>query len=332
MHSVASPYQHLSVCRTLLTCLFILSLSLFFRCKAYNATQLIIFMAEIFDSYMKKRLVDVALGRRRVKSLSTATLPLEMVTFQGNGKYRVQSQSTPSLQYDVDLVTGFCECTAGENGSLCKHQAACADYSMTVLPQVFTATTENRRWLASVAVGDEKVPPEGFFRGLLEPTLEKEETACASPVQESQESTEIQLMPPEVNVENQDENPHQSPDVGEFVATFQNVVEKYANSDTAAALSTAVRRLKTVKSGNQLNSILQTFGSGLCNKGAGRGKIRCQPTSIARRGPGKPRGAAPLGKGRRPSHLPNPKPKRPRNLSQNIAQNVANAKSHGSGH
>lgn len=125
-------------------------------------------MAEIFDSYMKKRLVDVALGRRRVKTLSTATLPLEMVTFQGNGKYRVQSQSTPSLQYDVDLVTGFCECTTGENGSLCKHQAACADYSMTVLPQVFTATTENRRWLASVAVGDEKIQPESFFRGLLQ--------------------------------------------------------------------------------------------------------------------------------------------------------------------
>ena len=87
-----------------------------------------------------------------------------------------------------------------------------------------------------------------------------------------------------------------------------------------------------MRSGNQLNSILQTLGSGLCSKGAGREKIRCQPTSIARRKAGKPRGAAPLVKGRKPGVLRNPRPKRPRNLSQNVAQNVANAKSHGSGH
>lgn len=119
----------------------------------------------------------------------------------------------------------------------------CADYSMMVLPQVFTATTENRWWLASVTVGNNKAPPEGFYRGLLQPTLQKEETACAFPVRESQESRESPLMPPQSErQDDHDENPYQSPDVSEFVATIQNVVEKYGNSDTAAALSTAVRQ------------------------------------------------------------------------------------------
>lgn len=100
----------------------------------------------------------------------------------------------------------------------------------------------------------------------------------------------------------------------------------------AAAITTAVRRLHQVRSENQLNGLLYNLGSGTCNTGAGRGKIRCQPTSIPRRGPGKPRGAAPLGKGQRPSSIANRKWKRPRSLSSNVSQNVANAKSHGTGH
>ena len=127
-----------------------------------------IFMAEIFDGYMKQRLVNVALGRRKLKSLSSHGLPLESVTPQGNGKYTVQSQSNPSMKYEVDLISGFCECTVGENGDICKHQATCAELSMTTLPQVFTATPKNRHWLASVAVGTKNAPPEAFFKSLVE--------------------------------------------------------------------------------------------------------------------------------------------------------------------
>lgn len=160
-------------------------------------------MAEIFDGYMKQRLVEVALGRRKLKSISMATLPLDTVTSQGNGKYTVQSQSTPSLQYEVDLTTGFCKCTVGENGSLCKHQATCADYSMTALPQVFTATTENRWWLAAVAVGEENAPPESFFRRLVE-------DGSAPPVCESHTQEISEDQPAQSAHVCQDENPHQS--------------------------------------------------------------------------------------------------------------------------
>ena len=82
-----------------------------------------------------------------------------------------------------------------------------------------------------------------------------------------------------------------------------------------------------------LNSMLYSLGSDFTATGAGRGKIRCQPASITRRGQGKPKGAAPLRKGRKPNSLmQNAKTKRPRNLAENIGKNLANAKSHGSGH
>lgn len=309
-----------------------------------------IFMAEIFDGYMKNRLADVALGRRRRKNtnMRMGTLTLELVTPLGNGKYKVKSQSTPSLQYTVDLETGFCECNVGENGSLCKHQAACAEHSMTILPQVFTATSKNRRWLASVAVGEDKTPPESFFRGLLEPQLsnkENQSTLAAASSTKGQDQLPLPEALPHVSMQ-WEENKHcpldqprleddkQSVDISEFVKALHTITEKYGNEDTADALKTAVKRLHKIKSTNMLNSVLHNLGSDVCTTttGAGRGKIRCQPSSVARRGPGRPKGAAPLGKGRRPNTVAKGKAKRPRNLAENIAANVPNAKSHGSGH
>lgn len=128
------------------------------------------------------------------------------------------------------------------------------------------------------------------------------------------------------------ENHLQTPDTKDLVTAIENAVSLFGKSDTVAALHSLTRKINAVKTTNQLNSLLYSVGSCVARKGAGRGKIPCQPTSIARRGPGRPRGAAALGKGRRPATLPQPKAKRPRNLAKNIKDNVANAKSHGSGH
>lgn len=106
---------------------------------------------------------------------------------------------------------------------------------------------------------------------------------------------------------------------------------KYGNADTLIGIKKFKDRLRLIKSTNQLNSFLNIMGSSM-KKGAGRGKIPCQPTSIARRPPGMPRGAATIGKGRRPSASSTPRSKRPHKLAQNVKSNVANAKSHGTGH
>ncbi|KAG0725763.1 hypothetical protein GWK47_037976 [Chionoecetes opilio] len=92
------------------------------------------------------------------------------------------------------------------------------------------------------------------------------------------------LMMEDLEVDNICNN--QCEDISQFVATLQTMAEKYSNADTVGALSTAVKRLKKVRNTNMLNSLLYELGSDVCTTGPGRGKIRCQPTSIARRGPG----------------------------------------------
>lgn len=64
-------------------------------------------MVEIFDSYMRQRLVDVALSRRRVKSLSAEKTADYAIKVTSKGMYLVQSQSDQTQVYEVDLTIGM---------------------------------------------------------------------------------------------------------------------------------------------------------------------------------------------------------------------------------
>ena len=71
----------------------------FFRTKAYNATQLVMFMAETFNTYMMRRLVDLAIhGRTPQKSKSKLKMgfidPSTVIVCENN-RYRV-----PSSEFD----------------------------------------------------------------------------------------------------------------------------------------------------------------------------------------------------------------------------------------
>lgn len=315
-----------------------LSLPLLLRCKAYNAAQLVVFMAEIFDGYMKQRLVEVALGRRRVKQAWTFnTIPHESVTHMGDLHYSIKSQSEEGTLYSVDLAIGLCTCNVGENGRVCKHQLAAAEYSATVIPQLVNLTPVNRRWIAGVALGSEKVPSITFFEDLItstagvstEPVVQAEKTDVGEIDAEGVDDGDFKEIH-EVTDNEEETTAPPKVDTSSVENTLATVAKRYGNQETVVALEKLQKALGAVKTTNQLNNILHML-TATSKRGAGRGKISCQPTSVARRKPGRPRGAAPLGKGRRPNTVKT-KAKRPRNLALNIRENVANAKSHGSNH
>lgn len=333
-------------------------------------------MVEIFDYYMRQRLVDVALSRRRVKTMSVDKLAVNAVKSFGDGKYNVQSQSEPTKEYEVDLPTGMCSCTKGENGAICKHQVACADYSMTVVPQMLVMTNESRQWLVALALGPDKAPNESFFKKLS--NLQSQDSEGLNAVnslhnylQMETTGTNIQMglhgivkmevavpddgmsealnsnkeniphsqsvvEPNDPSVNSQPMNEDNSHVVAKSRIAAEMLIEataRFGNSQqSVAALDKFMQRIKALKTANQYHSFLHGTGSSVKNGGAGRGKIPCQPTSIARRSTGNPRGAASLSKGRRPTGTATSQAKRPRNLAHNILYNVANAKSHGNNH
>ncbi|KAG0729301.1 hypothetical protein GWK47_030630 [Chionoecetes opilio] len=141
------------------------------RCKAFNTAQLVVFMVEIFDVYMRQRLVDVALGRRRVKNNNIGTVSMQSITSLGVKKFIVKSQTNPDESYDIDLSIGMCTCPK-----------------------------------AALAVGDERTPDESFFRGLTDEPQENERTPDESFRDLTDEPQETILNQKQVKTEKDEED------------------------------------------------------------------------------------------------------------------------------
>lgn len=241
----------------------------------------------------------------------------------------MQSQSDQIQHYEADHTIGMCTCV--------KHQVASAKYDMTAVPQILVLDCSSRQWLGALAVGAENAPKD-IFKGFTE--VEQEEMYK----EKGLEPNMIMESNPVVEISDEDierfEKENVAEDIGYVTAdseiaaqALKNAVQQCASAETRVALQRFIKQTNSVKTPNQFNSLLHCAGSSLGYSAVGRGRIPCHSNSIARRSPGMPRGATPIGKGRRPAAAAiTSKPKRPLNLAHNIECNVAKAKTHASGH
>ena len=236
---------------------------------------------------------------------------------------------------------------------LCKHQVAAAELNLTAPMQLFDGSAESRKQLAIMALGEENVK-ESLFAPLVPSEVIDLDENCTVMVEheavtliDSQVEPNISLemdesdfvLPPLSDSSKENMPPKEKANevcddlLNTFKEVFTEKVQRFGNSDTLAALKKACSRLSNINNPNTLNSFLHTMGSTVTPRhGKSGSMIPCQPTSISRRGPGVPRGAASVHKGRRPDSLPVKTAKRARNLALAIATNHANGKSHGTGH
>ena len=355
-------------------------------------------MDKVYDSYMKRRHLDLAIGGKKPKWFRQNRPDGSKFEIKQTEdfKFTVKSEKG-SEHYVVDMGIGACTCPIGHTGAVCKHQVACSHKYLVMMPQVFQNTPQNRQWLARVCYGDEKLVPSIDFFSTLEDGVNdihnaldgtssgSSHAASSKPsiIQEKQDTgnsgessrprcdfSEVQQPEQNMNfqgvseLENSDDDfvvmegkkkkyvnfAEEISDDDDFMMTkplqeqnsigtsdtihlLNKLIEKYGNSETDKVLGKIEKRLVTVKTPNMLNSALHSLLSGLphgtTRLGAGRGKIPCQPSSIARREVGLPRGAAPLSKGRKRKSSATGRPtKHIRNLSFNISQNQPNGKRH----
>lgn len=300
------------------------------------------FMNEVYDVYMKQRLLDVSLGRKKgIAPIESSISKDDIIRSDiDESQFLVKSQSEEGQQYTVDLTTGICDCNVGMTGKVCKHQLACAEHFLLQLPQVFRDSPENRQWLAGIVLGKENLPSRDFFDTLEKCSEISNDTQHKgyeiSPGAPSDKDTEVEAPPTNIVNEKNNEPTKPSEAVVEKITaihdTLLHLATRFEDQQTLEGMEKLLSRLNSVRTSNQLNSLLHCTGS-VSMHGAGRGKIPCQPTSVARRSDGMPRGAAPIGKGRKRKgcHIDKAM-KRERNLALNISLNQPNAKSHGSGH
>ena len=233
----------------------------------------------------------------------------------------------------------MCECVAGQSGSVCKHQVIAAQYSIQPLPQQFTASSEERRLLAFVALGGVEVHAD-FFKEVTDmpgshtsQTLNLATTTHDLTAPTTAEPSVSQVdLPTEEDLEDFEIPTSKSlseDEIDNFLNKLRQVLKTFGDAETTpSAIRKAEKRLSKVTTTSQLDSMLHTMGSGVVARIGGRAKIPCTPASIARRQEGMPRGRATVGRGKRPNVLPAKQRKRKRNLCLAVSNNHANGYSH----
>ena len=278
-------------------------------------------MADIYNSYLRLRLLDVIL-KRNTSSKTASQVNMELITHEEGTMFSVQSEKDRNVSYNVDLAIGICSCPSGNTGAVCKHQIGCSQYSAVRLPQCFSFVAEDKRALAKVVYGDKDIPPVEFFEELNKPvdtsdsvTIIVEEASGNRVLEVDEASSKLEL---EVTSSSSATIAQKADAAAEFL---RSLILKHGSKETDDSLAVFTTRMKNIKNDAQYHSFLRTAGSSLfLRNGSLRRKILCQPTSVSRRRSGEPRGRGRLLRGGGM--------KRKRNLSSNINKIVPNAKAH----
>lgn len=104
----------------------------FSRVKAYNLIQMFSFVTESLELFYIRKILSVAHNRfdrhisLKFQGLKCADISLAQVQEVDKAEltYLVNSRTERGVRYLVDMKLGACSCIAGQDGSVCSHQAA----------------------------------------------------------------------------------------------------------------------------------------------------------------------------------------------------------------
>ena len=290
-------------------------------------------MADVYDRYLRLRLLDVVLKRGNSSKVASCTVPMDKVRHLADCVYEVEASNCNNM-YTVDLAIGTCSCPIGDTGAICKHQLAASQFSAVRLPQMFGCSPQDKYLLSKIVYGNSSSYTIDFFRKLGEESEEFFGTERAAgnlengivckdngeevSVEET-EPKEIQRQDGATLKNKQDDSVSQ--EIKECARILTEKLQAYPSLDVQNAVQIFIKRIRSVSNPSQLCTFLCSAGASLhTTSGSVRRKILCQPTSIARRQSHQPRGKAALLRGRII--------KRKRNLSIAIKENIPNAKPH----
>ncbi|XP_059474653.1 uncharacterized protein LOC132196189 [Neocloeon triangulifer] len=332
------------------------------RMKAFNPVALVEFVIGPMESYYKRRLLDHAHNRHSAHSIVFHKLLSRMEKIKPESIKQIEEFvfSVPSANrngtfYEVHSKIGVCSCPVGEGGAFCKHQSLLVKYFNISMPSAPPLLSGDRLELARLALGS-KCPDLKFFLGRTEvdPTEKEPNLDVAHFVSDAQVEFDEELHACEIHSEEQDLDPFDEAEkedlVNECKDAFASLIELAktdASNELLRKLSKALNKPKSAPAATaSIVAIYRQIGS-VCSRS---GRIPIQSSGRARRRKGVSKGAAQVPQGRPPKikqhNTPEvqksttnqgkrkvtpslvSQPKRQRNLSQAVRENVANAKSH----
>ena len=295
------------------------------RTKAFNVVALCEFCIAVWEMYLVKRLLDYAYGRRNAVFILSSNLLKKSTKFSQNDIQEINADTfhikSGKYIYTVNVNIGACSCPAGMSGAFCKHQCFIMNLKNIVFPNSPPIFQEDRYNLGLLALGS-KCPEESFFNNFEINVREKEnETYTSIPNSQpesfvtNEENSNSFIASPAIN-------DAQKQVLSEEFRRLSNLTHQMT-SESAQKLINSIKKIKTIE------DLTNTFI--LKSIAPKSKKIKVQPTSVARR-KGLVKSSKKLPSGRPPLSTIKKNVKRKRQLSENVKNNVQNAKSHGIAH
>lgn len=309
------------------------------RCKVFNACALVDFIANTFEEYHKRRLLEFSNSRRHKLEItylkfSQKCRNISKICQLTETIFQVESESRDTL-YTVDTDISCCDCPSGRGGRFCKHLCIIEQNFHIMCSWSPRLLKSDRIKLAVLALGDNSTP-ENFFDDILEeekgnstdkgdePIITEKQTISNDNFEDPTNSVKI------IHVDENDSCHEKALETVkiEFLRIVDILKENPDRSSTAA-ITRFAPSLKKIQTPTQAACCIIQKTTSKKSK-----NIKVQPTSISRRkNRGLPKGAMRIQAGR-PSNSENnlnkqkKTKKRMHNLAQNIEDNNPSAKIH----
>ena len=246
----------------------------FNRTKAYNLLDLLDILLD--DSvYYQKRLLDIGNGRfgalkngRSKYLLKECSITAEKISDIGETNLIVESESN-DMFYEVNMVTGFCECQAGNNCGPCKHKQAITKHKgiteFTVLPEIDSNMRAMYHFIA-----ENTVCKSTWYRNLENPDViesveefvqKRIEAVPIESVQTTHPSNDDENISPNESMESEESD--DEIDLENFVTAmdaFKNKVKQVYNKDMKKGVKHFTKKLINITKGN-MNTLKQSLFS-----------------------------------------------------------------------
>ncbi|KAJ2952467.1 hypothetical protein O0L34_g6778 [Tuta absoluta] len=296
------------------------------RCKVFNMCALLDFVANTFESYHKKRLIQFANGRARNLTLAyekfcQSSSSIKDIVHMDDDTYFVKDKTD---LYVVNCEMATCDCPSGAGGRFCKHLCAVEKKRRAAFTTSLYLDDSDRQQFAKLALGDQF--SSSFFENITGASSTYNENRQTDSIISSnviQESFELPMSSAEFNTTDSNEiyeNAVQS--IKEQWQRITDILEKDSNAANTKILSKFGSDLSKLQTPSSIISFIVEKNVQRRSR-----KIHVQPTSIARR---KERGLPCSGRiqSGRPSKSESVKRKRVHNIASNIDDNMPPAKKH----
>ena len=151
---------------------------LFFRIRAYNAVELLVFILGTYERDNKKRISDFIMEystkplyrevgqkvTKRNNKLPENVVKAEDIKNCGNGIYNVKSKTKKGISYEVDVNVCNCTCPVGISGAKCKHQLGVHLHTQETLINFPELTLNLINLFHKIACG--KDPKVGYYASI----------------------------------------------------------------------------------------------------------------------------------------------------------------------